>query len=113
MERRRIRRTPDTEVFTECAVFDGVPTDSDPERTCPAKDVNFGGLLGDQCGLALRENEDTGDEFESSGGSGEVSEHHQRLMERRVDVVIPSHRVNGRVGTHDVVECEQVVVPKG
>ena len=46
---------PVAEVLAECLVFDGVPTDPDPQpQPSAAEQVDLGGLLGDQCGLALR-----------------------------------------------------------
>ena len=57
-----------------------------PAGTVRRQQVDLGRLLGDQCGLALREDDDAGDELER-GESGEVAEEHERLVERRVHVI--------------------------
>ncbi len=54
-----------SERYAEGVVLDLVPADADAEPQAAAgEDVDLGGLLGDEGGLALREHEDAGDELE-------------------------------------------------
>jgi hypothetical protein len=93
------------EVLAERLVFDRVPAEADPEPEVPVREqVHLRGLLGDQRRLPLREDDDASDEFERDHG-GQVPEHDQRLVERRVDVVRPGPRL-----VHDRIGAEHVVV---
>ncbi len=50
------------EIFAEGFIFHRVPADADAEaQTAAAQDIERGGLLGDQDGLTLRQDDDAGD----------------------------------------------------
>ena len=106
--------TPDAavgEVLAERLVLDGVPPDADAEAE-PAfgEEVDLRRLLGDQGGLALREDDDPGHDLELREG-GDEAEQHERLVERRVHVVGPRPSlVDRRVGAEHVVIGEEVPV---
>ena len=70
--------------------------------------VHLGGLLGHQRGLPLRQDDDAGDQLQRGEG-GQVTEHHQRLVERGVHVVgaVPA-LVHGRVRPDHVVVGQHV-----
>ena len=70
--------------------------------------IDLGGLLRDERGLPLRQDDDAGDELERRD-RGEVAEEHERLVERRVDVVRTGPRlVHLGIGADHVVVREQV-----
>ena len=99
------------EVLAQRLVLHRVPADphAEPEPT-RGEHVDFRGLLRDERGLALRQDDDPGDELRR-GDRGQVAEHHERLMERRVDVVGTAPvLMNLRVGAHDVVVRQDVGV---
>src|SRR3982074_3378441 len=61
------------EVFVETDEFDLVPADTDPEpEPAAAQRVEAGGLLGDQRGLTLRQDQHAGREAELRGHSGQI-----------------------------------------
>jgi len=74
-----------TEVLVQGLELDRVPADADAEpRPSPVEDIELGGLLGDERGLALREDEDRGRELDPLGDRREVGEEEERLMEHPV-----------------------------
>ena len=86
-------------------VFDGVPAGADPETQAPfAEDVHLGGLLGEQCGLALRGDDDAGHELQLRDRCQEPVED-KGLVECRVDVVRPLP-----AGMHRWIGAENVIV---
>jgi hypothetical protein len=101
------------ERLAERLVLHRVPAESDAEPELAAgQQVDLGGLLGDEGGLSLRQDDDAGDQLQRRQ-RGQVAEHDQRLVERRVDVVraIPG-RVHGGVGAQHMVVGQQVGVPE-
>ncbi len=104
-----IRLPSGREVLAQRFVLDRVPTEPDPEAEAAAgQQVDLRGLLGDERGLALREDDDAGHQLDR-GDRGEVAEHHERLVEGRVHVVgaLP-RRVHQRVGADHVVVGQDV-----
>ena len=100
------------EILSERLVFDGVPANADAEtKPTTAEQVDLGGLFGDQRGLALRQYDHPGDQFQRSRDRGKKAEHDERFVERGVHVVraVPA-LVNLRVGADDVVIDEDVAV---
>jgi hypothetical protein len=76
-------RASGTEVLAQGLVLDVVPADPHTEtQPPPRQQVDVRSLPSDQGGLALREDQDAGDEADALGHSGEVGEHHQRVVER-------------------------------
>ena len=70
--------------------------------------VDLGRLLGDQGGLALREDDDAGDELDL-GDRGQVAEHDERLVEGRRDVVGTGPAlVHAGIGADHVVVGQEV-----
>ena len=101
------------EVLAERFVLDRVPPDADPEAEPTfGEKVDFGGLFGDERGLALREDDDPGHDLERRD-RGDVSEQYERLVERRADVIgaAPTF-VHRGIGPEHVVVREQVRVPE-
>ena len=102
------------EVLTKSLVLDGVPADADAQaEPATAEKIDFGRLLRDQRRLALRQDDDPGDELERSGDRGEVAIHHERLVECGVHVVgavptlvHPGVRADDVVIDEDVAEAE-------
>ena len=97
------------EVGTERFVLHRVPSEADAEpEPAEREQVDLGGLLRDERGLALREDDDAGHQLERRD-RGEVAEQHERLVKRRVDVVraVP-RRVHLGIGAEHVVVREQV-----
>ncbi len=97
------------EVLTERLILHRVPAQADPEaEVAIGQQVDLGGLLGDQRRLALRQDDDAGDELKRDQ-RGKVAERDERLVESRVDVIRPGPRlVNGRVRAEHVVVGENV-----
>ena len=76
---------PVAEVLVQGLELDRVPADADAEAHAPAtEDVELGRLLGDERGLALREDEDGGRELDALGDRREVGEEQERLVEHPV-----------------------------
>jgi len=72
-----------TEVLAQGLVLDVVPADPHTETQPPARQqVDVGSLPSDECSLALREDQDPGDEADALSHRREVGEHHQRVVER-------------------------------
>ena len=58
---------PVAEVLAERLVLDRVPADADAQpEPAAAEQVDLGGLFGDQRGLALRQDDDPGDQLQRS-----------------------------------------------
>ena len=98
------------EVHAESFVLDMVPADRHAEPKPPfAEHVERCGLLRRQRGLALRQDDDAGDEFEP-GDRGEKAEQHEGLVER-IGVLVGTPELVGRgVAAEHVVEGEDVLV---
>ena len=79
--------SPVREVLAERLVLDPVPPEPDAEsESSPREEIDLGGLLGGEDGLALREDDDARDELDGRD-RGQVPEEHERLVESRRDVV--------------------------
>jgi hypothetical protein len=75
-----------------------------------AKNIDFGRLFGDECGLPLRQDNDATDELETLGDGGQVAKEGQRLMEHRlVGISSPAFSVGG-VSTEYMIVGEEVFV---
>lgn len=101
------------EVFAEGFELDGVPADADAKaETAAAEEVQGGGLLGDEGGLALGEDDDAGAEANLVGDGGEVAEEDEGLVEGVFVVVDEAFGAVGTVGVgaEDMVVDEDVVV---
>ena len=103
---------PIMKILAERLVLDGVPAHADAEaEPAAAQHVHRGGLLRHERRLALRQDDDAGDELDALGDAGEVAEQHERLVEL-VGVAVgaaPALAARGVRAEH-VVEGEQVVV---
>ena len=92
------------ELLAERFVLNSVPTKSNTQtKPALAEDIECRSLLGDQRRLTLGKDDDRGDKLQRSQRR-DVPEQHERLEERRIDVV--------RVGADDVVVGEQVREPQ-
>ena len=104
-----------TELLPEGFVFDVVPADTDTEpQSTAGQQIEIGCLARDERGLALRKDQDPGGELESFGDSGQIGEHHERIVERVV-LGIGTRELGcsiGVNGTEHVVICEEVVKAK-
>ena len=105
----RAPRSP--KLRAERVVLHRVPADADAESEAAfAQDVDLGRLLRHERGLPLREDDHAGDQLELRD-AGEEAEQHERLVERRVDVVGAGPTVVHRgVGAEHVVVREEVRV---
>src|SRR5205085_1250321 len=71
------------EILVEPGEFDLVPTDPDAEaETAAAQDIERGGLLGDERGLALRQDQDAGGKAQLCGAAGEIAKQDKRVVEQ-------------------------------
>ena len=100
------------EVLAERLELDVVPAQADSEPEPPAREqVDLGGLLGDEGGLALGQDEHPCDELESGRDPGEVPEEDEELVELVLGRVRPwPVRPLRDVRAEDVVIREEVVV---
>ena len=92
--------------------FHRVPADADTEaQPAAGQDVDFGGLLGDQRRLPLREDENRRREFEPFRRAGEEAEQRQGLVEHVVERVVgpPVLRPVGNL-LHHMVDAGEMVV---
>ncbi len=97
-----------SEVLAQGLVLDPVPADAEAEpEPARGQQVDLGGLLGQQGGLALGRDDDAGDQLQR-GQRGEVAEHHERLVERGGRSYGPPARVHRRVGADHVVVGQHV-----
>ena len=101
------------EVLAERFVLDRVPAEPDAQAEVALREqVDLDGLLGDERGLPLRQDDDAGHELDRDDG-GEVPEQHERFVERRVDVVRAVPRlVHLGIGADHVVVGQQVREPE-
>ncbi len=99
-------------IFVEADELDLVPADADAEpEAAAAQDVERGGLLGDQHGLALRQDQDLGREADRLGAAGEVAEQHEGIVEQILrGVAVLVLRPVGGVDPEHVVGQRQMVV---
>ena len=68
-------------ILVEPGEFDLVPADPDPEpEPSAAQHIETSRLLGDEDGLALRQDQHTGRKAEFVRAAGEISEQHKRVM---------------------------------
>jgi hypothetical protein len=105
-------RAAGMEILSEGFVFDIVPSGSDAEPEALARQqVEVGGLLGQQHGLALGQDQDAGDELDALGHAGQVGEHDHRIVERMVlRIGAPQGGITiGVAGARHVVEGQHVV----
>ena len=80
------------EILVEPGELDLVPTDPDAEPEPPARQhIETGGLLGDEHGLALCQDQHLRREIADAGAAGEKTEQHER-------VVIEIGRAGARLG---------------
>ena len=100
------------EVLAQGFVLHGVPADADAQAQPPsAEDVHFGGLLGDQCGLALAQNNDGRDQLHAGRQRRHVPERYEDLVEHAVLGVAARPRLMvGGVRAQDVVVSDDVGV---
>ena len=98
------------EGFAHCLEFGPVPADADAEpEPAAAEHVDFGGLLGDQCRLPLRQDEDAVDEAELLRHAGKEAEQDEGLMEHRIMVVWPFPAGTAcRINPDDMIEGENM-----
>ena len=70
------------ERYPERLVFEMVVAEPDTEpQPAAAEDLDLGGLLGHQGRLALGQDEDRGDQFDTPGDAGQEPEENERLVE--------------------------------
>ena len=102
-------------VLPQGLVLNFVPAHADAQAQAAAgQHVHLGGLLGDQGGLALGQDDDAGAHFNLFGDGGQIAEHYERLVEHIVLVVgaVPLGAL-GRVGAQHMVKDQQVCVAQG
>ena len=92
-----------------------VKADADAEPEAPLReDLDVGGLLRDERGLTLREDDDPGDQLEDRGHAGEVGEEDERVGESGLMVVRTGEAARAvPVGADDVVVGDVMVVAGG
>jgi hypothetical protein len=96
----------------ERLVLDPVPPRAHPDaQPAAGQEGDLGGLLGDEGGLALGQDEHADDELEALGHRREVAEEHERLVEGVVlGVWAPERRLAVRVlGAEDVVVRDELI----
>src|SRR4030095_4795780 len=70
------------EILPQGLVLDGIPADADPQpQPTTAEHVDFGCLLGNQSGLALRQDEDGCHQLQSLGNASEITHESQGFVE--------------------------------
>jgi len=103
-------------ILPKPVIFDIVPAGADPQPQPAARqDVEVGGLLGGKRGLALRQDDDAGDELDPLGHASEIAERDERLVERVLLVIaaeqrrVPAlvHRPQDMVVDQEMVVAEQ------
>ncbi len=101
------------EVLVQADKLDLVPPDPDAEPEAPARqDVETGGLLGDQHGLALRQDQHLGREIADAGAAGQETEQHEGIV---VEIGRPRARLGPAgaacdIGAEHVVGCGDPVI---
>ena len=105
---------PVGEVLVQRLVLHAVPAYADAETEAAfGEDVDLGGLLGDEGGLTLWEDEDAGYELDLLRQSGKVAEQHEGFVEGvRVSIGASEPLVGLAIGAENVVIDEEVVVTK-
>ena len=69
-------------VLPKGLVLNVVPADSDTEsQPTPGQEVDVGSLARHERSLTLRKDENAGGESDPTGNAGQVSEHHERVVE--------------------------------
>ena len=98
------------ERLVERDVLDGVPASADAEAQPVARQHGeLGGLLGDEDGLALGQDQDRRHELEALRDGGDEAQDRERLVERDI-LVVGAFEAAGTLslGADDVVVDEQV-----
>ena len=93
----------------------GIPANPDPKaEAAPADEIDLRRLLGDQGRLTLRENEDTGDEFQRRRAGRQIPHHHQGFVEGVLMTVrgTRQRRMVGMIGPEHMVGHDQVRKPE-
>jgi hypothetical protein len=107
------------EALPERLVLDVVPTDADTEADASAgEQVDVGHLPRNEGGLALRQDQDPRHELDALGECGEVSEHHERVVEgvllrvrsRELGLAALVCRTEDMVIREEIVEAERLHV---
>jgi hypothetical protein len=99
-------------ILVQPFVLDRVPADPDAEAQPPAAEqIDRGGLLGDERGLPLGQDEDAGGEADSARLAGEVAQQDEDLVDRVIaGVVVAQIRPSGAPRPEDMVIDQDVVV---
>lgn len=72
-----------TKVLSQCFVLDLVPTDANAQsKPTTRREIDIGGLTCHERSLALRQDQDPRREPDALGDAGQISEHHERIVER-------------------------------
>jgi hypothetical protein len=91
------------EILVEPNEFDLVPADADAEpEPAAAQGIEAGGLLGDQRGLALRQDQHAGREAELWRHAGQIAEQDERVVIQAGSGAV-GVGATGRVGAEHVV----------
>src|SRR4030095_9123754 len=100
--------------LAERVVLDVIPANPDAKtQTSPTQHVDLCSALGDQGGLALRQDENTRHQSESRGDGSEKSEEDHGLMERMLISIRPREFwFTIRMRPEHVVVDEQIVIAK-
>ena len=105
------------EALPERLVLDVVPADANAEAQAPAgEQVDIGHLPRNEGGLALRQNQDARHEFDAPGERGEVSEHHERVVEgvllrvwsRELGLAALVRRTEDMIVREEIVEAKRL-----
>ena len=89
------------------------PTPMPSRKRPPRQHVETGRLLGDEHGLALRQDQDAGRKAELLRAAGEIAEQHERVVEQIVDVVaVPARPARGVDPEHMVGRLEEIVADR-
>ncbi len=99
------------EVFVEPGELNFVPADSDPEpEPAAAQYIEAGRLFGDECGLALRQDQDAGREAEPGRAAGQKAEQHERVVKQIFrGIAVPARAARGINPKHVVGRLEKIV----
>ena len=101
-------------VLPEGVVLDSIPPDADAEpQPALRQNVDLSRLLRNQRGLALRQDQNAGDELHRRSDAGQKTEQHEHLVEVGVYVVraVPA-RVDVRIRAQDMVVGKDVREPE-
>jgi hypothetical protein len=104
------------EALPQGLVLDVVPTDADAETAAPAgEQVDIGHLPRNERRLALRQNQNARHQLDPPGERGEVSEHHERVVEG-VLLRVRSRELGLAAlvrGAEDMVVCKEIIEAQG